>query len=133
VKDSVTITRDEYNRILAGDLSFIQETNNPMMYEFYTLYKTRNLRPKVIVDYQRKAFIYRYGDVRITMDKEMKGANGPYDLFSVVAYRSAMDNAQTILEVKYTGFLPELIRDMIQHGSGNMQAISKYATCRMLG
>lgn len=133
VKDSVMITRDEYNHILAGDLSIMQETHSPMIHDFYVLYRTRNLRPKVIVDYQRKAFIYRYGDVRVTMDVKMKGANGACDLFSEVAYRPAMDNAHTILEVKYTGFLPEMIRDMIQHGSGNIQAISKYARCRMLG
>lgn len=133
VKDSFAITRDEYDRILAGDLSFMKETRKPMMLDFYTLYQTRNLRPKVIVDYQRKAFIYRYGNVRVTMDVMMKGAGGQSGLFSEVTYRPAMDNEHTILEVKYTGFMPEVIRDMIQHGSGNMQAISKYARCRMLG
>lgn len=133
VKDSVTITRDEYDRILAGNLAFLQETDKPMLVDFYQLYQTRKLRPKVIVDYQRKAYIYRYGNVRVTMDVKMSGSIGRCDLFSDAAYVPAMDNNQTILEVKFTGFLPEVIRDMIQHGSGNMQAISKYAKCRMLG
>ena len=133
VKDSVAITRSEYEKILAGDLTFMQATENLMLRDFYTLFRTRKLRPKVIVDYQRKAFIYQYGRVRITMDMQMKGAVGVCDLFSDMSYRPAMDKNKTILEVKYTGFLPEVIRDMIQHGSGNMQAISKYVACRMLG
>ncbi len=133
IKDSVTITREEYDRIIAGDLTFMQDTKNPVLRDFYILSKTRQLRPKVIVDYRRKAFIYRYGNVRITMDVNMNGSIGQHDLFSSVSYLPAMDEAQTILEVKYTGYLPAVIKDMIQHGSGNMQAISKYATCRMLG
>ena len=132
VKDSVTITREEYERIMAGDIAFLEETKTPVLRDFYVMYKTKKLRPKVIVVYQRKAFIYRYGNVRVTMDVMMNGSIGRCDLFSDVAYVPAMDKSQTILEVKFTGFLPEVIRDMIQHGSGNMQAISKYAKCRML-
>lgn len=132
VKDSVTITREEYDRISAGDLSFIEGADNAVLRDFYTLYQTRQLRGKVIVDYQRKAFLYKYGNVRITMDVKMNASMGQCDLFSDVMYLSAMEDTQTILEVKYTGYLPSIIRDMIQHGSGNMQAISKYATCRML-
>lgn len=132
VKDSEKITREEYEKIMEGDISFLEGTKKPVLRDFYILHKTRILRPKVIVDYQRKAFIYKYGTVRITMDKMMKGSIGQCDLFSDTAYLSAMDNNQTILEIKYTGFLPEVIRDMIQHGSGNKQALSKYTQCRML-
>lgn len=132
LKDSVMITRDEYEKIKNCEIEFMAKTDNMVLRDFYTLHKTRKLRAKVIVDYKRKAFIYPYGNVRITMDKKMNASLGQCDLFSDIMYLPAMEKSQTILEVKYTGFLPEVIRDMIQHGSGNMQAISKYATCRLL-
>ncbi len=130
LKDSVIITRDEYEKIMDGKIEFIAKTDNVVLRDFYTLHKTRKLRAKVIVDYRRKAFIYKYGNVRITFDKRMNASLGQCDLFSDIIYLPAMETSQTILEVKYTGFLPEVIRDMIQHGTGNLQAISKYATCR---
>lgn len=132
VKDSAVITREEYEQIMAGNLAFLEKTKIPVLRDFYVMYKTRKLRPKVIVKYERKAFLYRYGNVRITMDVMMKGSVGKCNLFSETAYLPAMDKSQTILEVKYTGYLPEVIRDLIQHGQGNMQAISKYTKCRLL-
>lgn len=131
-KDSITLTKPQYDKILTGDYAFMQNADNPVMLDFYTMIKTRLLRPKVIVDYQREAFIYEPGKVRITFDKHIKAGIGNIDLFNEHAmYAPATDTTDIILEVKYTGFLPQHIRDMVQHGNGLRQATSKYTLCRM--
>ena len=38
-----------------------------------------------------------------------------------------------LLEVKYDEFLPEIIRDIVQLGSRQAGAFSKYAACRIYG
>ena len=132
-KDSAVLTKEEYDMILKYDYSFMRDKRNPVLLDFYLTAKTRLLKPKVIVDYYREAFVYGPGTVRITMDKYVKSSIGNVDLFNQEAsYKKAMNNCSTILEVKYTGFLPKHIKELIQLDDGSRQAVSKYTMCRMI-
>ena len=130
LKDAVRISREQYNAIKSGDLSILKNLENAVCRDFYALYRNRKLRPKVIVDYNRQCFIFPHGNVRVTMDNNLHSSVGNCDLFSPGTFMPVLSKEQIVLEVKYTGFLPSVIRDMIQHGSGNMEAISKYTYCR---
>jgi hypothetical protein len=132
IKDSVSITRHEYDNLMEGNYEFMMDTKNPVLRDFYTLVRTRRLKPKVIVHYHRKTYIYPYGNVRITMDRNLYSSKGNLNLFDDNIGIPVTDTHEVILEVKYTGFLPSIIKDMIQHGSGNMEAISKYMACRII-
>jgi hypothetical protein len=92
-----------------------------------------NLRPKVVVEYRREAFVYKYGDVRITFDHFLKAGIFQKDLFSNGYMIPAIPQHQIILEVKFTGYLPDVIRNLIQVNSLQWQALSKYALCCMVG
>lgn len=131
-KDTAVLSRDEYDRILAGDISFLCGTQNPVLKDFYMMGKMRLLRPKVIVEYVREAFVYDPGTVRITFDRHIKHSLNNMDLFNHHAiYAPALQTDSIILEVKYTGFLPWHIRDMVQNADGLRQSASKYTMCRM--
>lgn len=131
-KSSVDISLEEYNKIINGDIAFLKDDNNSVKNDMYLLCTTRNFKPKVIVEYMRKAYVYKYGDVRITFDDRLRASKLNHDLFADTVYIEILPKEHTILEIKYTGYLPEVIRNIIQHGSGNMQAISKYSYCRMI-
>ncbi|MDX1359613.1 MAG: molecular chaperone, partial [Clostridia bacterium] len=54
------------------------------------------------------------------------------DIFNQNTLYSRVTNEnETILEVKYTGFLPNHIKRMLQVGDTNRESFSKYTMCRL--
>ncbi len=132
-KSHIKITRQEYESLVNGDVSFLKHKEDIVARDFYLYYQTRNLRPRVIVEYRREAFTYKYGDVRITFDYSLKTGAYNQDLLSPGYLISAFPQDQLILEVKYTGYLPDVIRYMIQINTLQWQALSKYVLCYVAG
>lgn len=134
VKEAVVITRKQYDNIIKGEYESFKEADSTLLRGFYMEAMSRRLRPKVIVDYNRQVFAYDYGTVRITLDYSVKYAVNSIDLFKKdQIYAPAIRKDQIIMEVKYTGFLPGHIRDMIQQSFSNQQSVSKYTLCRASG
>ena len=65
-KQSVQVTAEQVTQILRGDVAWLQESEEPLLLEFYTKLVNQELRPKTIVDYTREAFTYAPGNVRVT-------------------------------------------------------------------
>ena len=129
-KESVRLTRDEYDSILEGNVSFLLEKKEPLAKEFYVDYKTALLRPCVNVVYEREPFIYDAGTVRITFDENIRAARCTDDLFdpSVPSW-AVLPPGQHVLEVKFTGLLPERIRTIcLKYGNVQSQA-SNFCMC----
>lgn len=133
-KESASLSRDVYDRLLVGDGSVLKDATVPLLKDFYMAVEMRGFRPAVIVDYIREAYIYEYEDVRITFDKKLSGAVNTYDLFDPnLALVEALETGRTIMEVKFNAFLPESVRLLAQPHAHNRSAISKYVICRELG
>jgi VTC domain/Protein of unknown function (DUF1374) len=132
-KSHVRISKEEYDTLISGDASFLRLKNDVVAKDFYLYYRTKNLRPRVVVEYRREALIYKYGDVRITFDSFLKAGVFQKDLFSNGCMISAIPHDQIILEVKYTGYFPDVIRNIIQINNLQLQAISKFAKCCVVG
>ena len=88
-------------------------------------------RPKTIIDYQRLAFAYPAGDVRITFDTDIRGALYPYGLFENVGTDALGSTEQVLMEVKYTGFLPDMIAEILKKTDELSTSHSKYSRARM--
>ncbi len=131
-KESCILTKVQYQMILDGRYEELLEmSDNPLLTGFCMEGMMRGLKPKVIVDYNRKSFVYEYGDVRVTMDHKVKHSNGGQDLFDVdQVLAPAVDSNEVILEVKYTGFLPALIKNLVQQSAAPRTGFSKYTVCR---
>jgi hypothetical protein len=132
-KSHILLSKEKYDALVHGDVSFLRDKDDSVAKDFFLYYRIRNLRPRVVVEYRREAFIYRYGDVRITFDTLLKAGVFQRDLFSRGYMISALPYDQIILEVKYTGYFPDVIRNVIQTSSLQRQAISKYAMCCVAG
>jgi VTC domain len=130
-KESASITRDEYELILAGDVEFLRETESAVLRDFYLSCKNHLFRPRVITDYVREAYLVREGNVRITFDKYLKANVNSLDIFdeNIMMVR-AIHQPMMIMEVKYDQFLPFNIRHLLQNLSNQRSAISKYVICR---
>jgi hypothetical protein len=132
-KKHIQISKEEYNTLVRGDVSFLRHKEDIVAKDFYLYYQTKNLRPRVVVEYRREAFIYQYGDVRITFDYYLKAGVFQKELFSSGYMISALPPEQIILEVKYTGYFPDVIRNLIQLDNLQWQSSSKYVKCCVAG
>ncbi len=130
LKESAPITKDEFYRILDGDYGFLLQSDDNLLREFYLECVSNVLRPRVIVDYDRTPFIMNEGTVRITFDKKVRAAVGSFDIFDEsLPTLSAMPADKLIMEVKYTEFLPKIVKDMVPPRASEMTAASKYVMC----
>lgn len=133
-KESVNITRLDYDSIIIGDYNCLNKKDNPLIMDFYSALTYRAFTPTVIVDYIREAYIYEHGNVRITFDKRLAAGVNSTDLFNPhLVVREVLMAPQTILEIKYDEFLPDHIRKLLQPEKLVRSAISKYVLCREEG
>lgn len=132
-KYSAPLSGDETRRILEGDLAWMLNSPHSLVQELYCKMLDQGLRPRTIVDYTREPYIYAPGNVRVTLD---------YDIRTGLSCRGFLDpdcptipagDAPILLEVKWDEFLPDIIRDIVQLPGRHASAFSKYAQCRIYG
>ena len=129
-KRSVSLIQDQAEKILRGDYEFLLKSADPLLIELYSKIRGKGLRPKTIVCYDREAFVYAPGNVRITLDRNLYTGLGSIDFLNTeIKGIKAMDSSR-VLEVKYDEFLPELVRMAVQVPGRQAGACSKYALCR---
>ena len=87
------------------------------------------LRPRTIVTYEREAFIYSPGNVRVTLDRNLRTGLRSTE-FLDLENRTVTAAQDTILEVKYDAFLPDIVRMAVQTPDRRTGAYSKYVSCR---
>jgi len=131
-KLGVSLTKGEVQDILGGRITFLKESDQALLREFFLQLRTERLVPKTIVDYMRQAYHSPAGNVRVTMDSDVRTSVSSTDLFDAgLPNVTALDTGICILEVKYDGFLPEFIQDIVQLNNCTSTAFSKYAACRL--
>ncbi|MBN1624579.1 MAG: polyphosphate polymerase domain-containing protein [Clostridia bacterium] len=129
-KDSALITKDQYSQIMNGEYISLDRNDNEVLNDFLNCQKTRLLKPKVVVEYDREAYIFEPGNVRITFDSNIRSSVGKMDILEKNTITAPVTrDSETIMEIKYTGFLPGFIKNIIKINS-SQQAFSKYAACR---
>lgn len=94
---------------------------------------TEGLRPKTIVDYMREPFTYGPGNVRVTLDYDIRTGLSCVDFLNPDCPTIPAGDDKIILEVKWDEFLPDIIRDAVQLDNRRVGAFSKYAACRIYG
>ena len=94
---------------------------------------SQGLRPKTIVDYTREPFIYGPGNVRVTLDYNLRTGLGCTDFLNPRCVTIPAGEPVVIMEVKWDAFLPSIIRDAVQLKYRRTSAFSKYAACRIYG
>jgi len=129
-KVSVPFVREEYNKIMNNDFSFLLKRDEPLCKQFYYECTSRFMRPKVIVDYEREPYIFEAGDVRVTFDKNVRGISPWFDIFDedIPAYY-VLEPGKLVMEVKYTEFLPRVVKDSLADIRAEMSSFSKYVLC----
>ncbi|MEA4927210.1 MAG: polyphosphate polymerase domain-containing protein [Candidatus Limiplasma sp.] len=132
-KRSVAIPKLLAEQLIAGDPTGLERTRSGLLQDVFREMTLHLLKPVVLVDYVRKAYLYPVEEVRITFDKQLRTGLNSRDLFNpYVPTISPFDHDEMILEVKFNRSLPPFIRDLLctYVQSAQNSAISKYVWCR---
>ena len=126
-KGSCRLSREEGERLLRRDFAFLLEKEDPLAREFYAKLR-RGLAPKTVVRYTREAFLYAPGNVRVTLDGDIRA--GAPERFLIPQKLLPALGGLAVVEVKYDAFLPEIVKLAVQVPNRQGTACSKYALCR---
>ena len=131
-KQSASLTKEEAQSIVDGNIDWMAESKYPVVKELYSKMKIQGLAPKTIVDYTREPFIFPAGNVRVTLDYNIRSGMHCTDFLNPDCVTIPVSES-IILEVKWDGFLPDIIRDAIALEDRREGAFSKYEACRIYG
>lgn len=132
-KVSAPITAEEAQRIVDGDTNWMAVSGRGLIVELYAKMKSEGLRPKTIVDYTRTPFVYDPGNVRVTIDENIRTGLGCTDFLNPRCVTVPAGEPVILLEVKWDDYLPAVIRRAVAVKSRRGAAFSKYQTCRIYG
>ena len=130
-KFSAPLTADEAQKIVYGEIDWMPDSPHSLIQELYCKMRYQGLRPKTIVDYTREPFIYGPGNVRVTFDYDIRTGLQCTDFLNRDCPTVSAGDPTIILEVKWDGYLPDIIRDCVQTPGRRVTAFSKYAQCRI--
>lgn len=128
-KESTKIDVNTLNSLINNDFECLKKYNTSLTNDFYAKAKAKKMRPVVIVDYVRRAYVFSAGNVRITFDSQIQSRKIEGDLWSKGELYQALPN-EVIVEIKFNKYLPEHIRNIVCSIPGHRLALSKYTICR---
>ncbi len=131
LKQSTVITKEQCQMLLDGDNHFLKESKDMLFLELYAKMYTEQLRPKNIVDYTRHAFVFPAGNVRVTIDSDIRTSSNLAQFLNPELFCYSPTKSM-ILEVKYDEFMPQVIANITQLSSRQTTAFSKYAISRTI-
>ncbi len=132
-KESCRITKEEAQKIVDGDVGWMTESGKPLCQELYSKMISQGLKPKTIVDYIREPFVFGPGNVRVTIDYNIRTGAFRTDFLNPETLTLPAGNSPIILEVKWDEYLPDIIKAAVSIPGRRVSAFSKYAQCRIYG
>ena len=132
-KRSQRISKEEMETFLRGECVERESEKDDCISLMNLAIKSKKLEPVVIVEYDRTAFVYETGNVRITLDSNLRYSTNIDDFISgkKESYR-VVPEQNRVIEVKYDEILPGVIARIIENGNMIQTSFSKYCICRRM-
>ena len=132
-KESCVIDKKRVQAILDGDVAWMPLHENALVRALYDRMKYEEFAPKTVVEYTREAFLYEAGNVRVTLDYDIRTGVKTQDFLKPDALTVPVWDGRILLEVKWDEFLPDLVREAVRIDGRGAGAFSKYAQARIYG
>ncbi len=131
LKLSCPLTEEQCRTLMKGEILPDSKDYHPVLQKLLLLMKTTMMKPKIIVEYDRVPYVYKLGNVRITLDKNISSCNKLETfLDKEINKRPIMPAGQHVLEVKFDEFLPDYIYKALHLNNLRQTAFSKFYLCR---
>ena len=130
-KEGVSIDKDTCLRYINKQQLGVLQGNTELEKELYVQIQTKGMQPVTIVEYERTAFVEKNGNVRITFDRNISGCDKVDSFFEDnIPLVPLLPQGLHILEVKYDEYFPDYIKEVLEIGSLQRTAFSKYYYAR---
>lgn len=132
-KNGVALTRENVEDILNKNYDCLKDSTSEVGNSFYRKIINGLFRPKVVVEYYRKAFTHPVGNLRITFDTDVKASFTNTNIFDKnLILLNAIPRDKVVMEIKFNGELPIYIRSLLQTRNVMAASLSKYVVSRQL-
>lgn len=131
-KTGCTITGEEYAAIMAGGQQ-MPFGSRAACNQLLLQQRMAKMAPKIIIAYERTAFVHPVGNVRITFDRNIMASRCLDSFFDphISGLIPILPAGMHVLEVKYDELLPDFIAQQLEIGKLRQTAFSKYYLGRL--
>ncbi|MBU3841228.1 MAG: polyphosphate polymerase domain-containing protein [Candidatus Ruminococcus intestinipullorum] len=131
-KRSLRLEKSDALELISGNYTVLLKYNTPFALECYSIMNMYCYRPATVVSYKRRAFLAKENKIRITFDYDICATESSFNIFSDLNQFPVLDPYASVLEVKYNGFLPSYIKDVINSHIHTQVSVSKYCLARKI-
>lgn len=127
-KYNCKLSNNEYSKLVSGDVwDIFWDNENIDLKKFCIDVISKGFRPKLITDYERKAYVDKNLNMRVTIDKNIF-VSGDVEDFIKGEYNilPLLNTNKHILEVKFDDILPQYIKELLNMRCLNQTSFSKY-------
>jgi len=126
IKNRIDVSYNELINIMSETYDLIDFRRDKLLEELYYEYTLNGIKPKAIVEYDRKSYVESNGNVRITIDSGLRGSKIVEHFINGDINSVAISNVK-ILEIKYDNYLPNYIKSLLMELGILRSSYSKYA------
>lgn len=126
------LTKKECAQIMNGSLPLTIGSRMPLN-QLQIQMRCAQMKPSVIISYERTAFVCPVGNVRITFDRNIMASCCCNEFFNqrISEMVPVLPRGVHVLEVKYDEFLPDYIARQLEIGTLQHTTFSKYYLGRL--
>ncbi|MCR4658083.1 MAG: polyphosphate polymerase domain-containing protein [Lachnospiraceae bacterium] len=130
-KLSVPVTEEELLLFMEGRvMELFSKTGDPLLKRFCLYFEKKLLSPRVIIDYERTAYVEEALNLRVTYDENITSST-QVDYFLSGGYTARrVSSGDNVLEVKFDEILPGYIKRIIEGTDIELTSFSKYYLAR---
>jgi len=126
LKESLIIAKEDAKELINGNYAVLLDYEDDLARRIYLILKEGGYQPKVIIEYQRIAYMGKT-TTRITFDYEIKSSDNVEDFFEEdINYVDTVDRKDVVLEVKFDRMLEPYISRVLNEYISRGQSVSKY-------
>ena len=133
-KLSAVLTREECGELMAGRSPELSGEEDPAKKELLTELAAAELRPAVIIGYERLPFTYAPFNIRFTIDTKLWYSEATESFLEEIPHfktPARMEAALSgIMELKWDDYLPSFITEYLALETLQLSRFSKYHYCR---
>ena len=131
LKTSCNLTEDQARLLMQGKCVPDIASQSPVLRKLTNEMRTHQMRPVVIVEYERIPYVYKLGNVRVTFDTNIASSSDIAGFFNgQIPKRQILPAGMHLLEVKFDEYLPDFIYQALMLDNLQQTAFSKYYLCR---
>ena len=130
LKESLIINKSDAKELIKGNYEVLLNYKDELAKKIYLIMKEGYYRPKVIIEYNRIAYMTKT-TTRITFDFDIKKSNDYENFFKEnINYFKMTDGKDVVLEVKFDRFLEPYVSKFLEKYISRGQSVSKYVMGR---